>query len=71
MRRNSRAYRLQMIKETVELREYANSSNPMVRHIGSILSQKPVSEEVKAPQRFVGYHYDQSIEGWVNDRWPY
>lgn len=70
MRRNSKTYRLQMIKETAERHERAHSPDPMVRHIEHLISDRPnTDDEHSNSNRFSGHHYDQSIEGWVSDRW--
>ncbi len=70
MKRNSKAYRLQLIKETVENREYRLCSDPMVRRIGNMLTDKPdIDQDMNANHRFAGHHYDESIDGWVSDMW--
>ena len=70
MKRNSKTYRLQLIKEAVEKRERRLCSDPMVRYIQHLLEEKPkVSKEVNQGRRFVGHHYDEHIGGWVSDKW--
>ncbi|GLO59961.1 hypothetical protein MACH09_04690 [Vibrio sp. MACH09] len=71
MKRNSKTYRLQLIKETVEHRERSLSDNPMVRHIEHLLTDSPsVQSEVNMRQQhFVGHHFDEHIDGWVSDKW--
>lgn len=70
MRRNSKAYRLQLIKETAERRERRACSDPMVRYIDHLLTEQPnLDREAGMQQRFAGFHYDQRIEGWVSDKW--
>lgn len=71
MKRNSKTYRLQLIKEAVERNERCMSSDPMVRHIQDIISSTSHETEVDmvSNHRFSGYHYDQQVEGWVADSW--
>ena len=70
MRRNSKAYRFQLIKETAEKQQRSHSADPMVRHIQHLLSDH--SDDVNentVSHRFSGHHYDPSIDGWVSDDW--
>lgn len=70
MKRNSKTYRFQLIKETVERHQRSHSTDPMVRHIGHLLTEQPnLEEELNSGHNFTGYHYDRSIDGWVSDRW--
>lgn len=70
MKRNSKAYRFQLIKETAERHQRSHSADPMVRHIENLMSVQPSSdEEMSANSRFAGHHYDQASEGWVSDNW--
>jgi len=70
MKRNSKGYRLQLIKETVEKRERCMSDDPMARRIGHILAENPQHEnERNMKQEFIGHHFDVHVDGWVSDKW--
>ncbi|PJC85403.1 hypothetical protein CSW98_14515 [Vibrio sp. HA2012] len=70
MKRNSKTYRLQLIKETVEKHERLSCSDPMVRFIQYLLEKKPTKvEETNQKHRFAGHHYDHHAGGWVSDKW--
>ncbi|WED29086.1 hypothetical protein L3V77_24465 [Vibrio sp. DW001] len=70
MKRNSKTYRFQLIKDTAERHQRSNSADPMVRHIGHMLSEQPdLEENLMSHHDFAGHHYDQNIDGWVSDRW--
>lgn len=71
MRRNSKSYRLQLIKETVEHRVRSMSDDPMVRHIDHLMIEKPSNEHDinMKQQHFSGHHFDEQIDGWVSDKW--
>ena len=70
MKRNSKTYRLQLIKETVEKRERRLCNDPMVRHIQHLLEEEPkTNKDMNLKRRFVGHHYDEQAGGWVSDKW--
>ena len=72
MKRNSKTYRLQLIKEAVEKRERRLCNDPMVRYIEHLLEEKPtVNKEMNQKHRFIGHHYDEQAGGWVSDRWSH
>ncbi|WED23581.1 hypothetical protein L3Q72_20300 [Vibrio sp. JC009] len=70
MKRNSKSYRLQLIKESALRHERRCSSDPMVRHIETLIEEHSSSDTETNPQnRFAGHHYDERIDGWVSDKW--
>jgi hypothetical protein len=70
MKRNSKAYRLQLIKEIAQRRERRACSDPMVRYIDHLLTEQPgLERDAVQQQHFAGHHYDDRIDGWVSDRW--
>jgi hypothetical protein len=70
MKRTSKSYRLQLIKETVEKRERRSCGNPMALYIDDMLTAQPdIEQSMNAKQQFVGHHYDEHINGWVSDQW--
>ncbi|MDG3087885.1 hypothetical protein P7F88_18125 [Vibrio hannami] len=69
MKRNSKGYRLQLIKETVERQRRRQSEDPMTQHIDQLLTERPEIKNDLTSHHFSGHHFDQEIGGWVSDRW--
>lgn len=70
MKRVSKSYRLQLIREVVAKREMQSCSDPMANYIYQLLTEKPHHpHEVEQNHKFVGCHFDEHAGGWVNDKW--
>ncbi|PWI34311.1 hypothetical protein DI392_04145 [Vibrio albus] len=74
MRRNSKTYRLQLIKESVKTCERRTCSDPMVRFIQQLMEKKTNKnkdndKDMNLKHRFAGHHYDPHAGGWVSDKW--
>ncbi|MGL6026427.1 MAG: hypothetical protein ACRC0U_04900 [Vibrio sp.] len=69
MKRSSKNYRLNMIKQVAQRQQQVNScSDPMARYIYEMMHQvtKP---KVNQPCKFAGNHFDHQVGGWVSDSW--
>ncbi|EGR4483232.1 hypothetical protein DDN36_05675 [Vibrio cholerae] len=69
MKRNSKSYRLKLIREVVTRKQQVEScSDPMARYIYEMMTQvkDPSANE---PRKFAGNHFDDQVGGWVSDLW--
>ncbi|QIL86395.1 hypothetical protein G7083_11365 [Vibrio sp. HDW18] len=69
MKRSSKNYRLNMIKQVaLRKQQVDNCSDPMARYIYEVMHQvkKP---SAKQAHKFAGNHYDDHVGGWVSDSW--
>ncbi|CAM2968924.1 hypothetical protein QTO01_10095 [Vibrio mytili] len=70
MKRASKSYRLQMIKEVVTRRERNACTDPMAKYIHQIMDEHPNNKsDAEFNHRFAGSHFDEQAGGWVSDNW--
>ncbi len=70
MKRASKSYRLELIKEVVVRREREACTDPMAKYIHRLMDERPTSKlEVEHNHRFAGSHFDEQAGGWVSDTW--
>ncbi|MGR2989670.1 hypothetical protein ABMX80_00620 [Vibrio vulnificus] len=70
MKRASKSYRLQLIREVVIRRELQTSNDPMANYIYQLMTDKTHStHDVEQNHKFIGCHFDEHAGGWVNDKW--
>ncbi len=70
MKRASKSYRLEIIKEVVARREREACTDPMAKYIHQIMDERPASKlEVELNHRFAGNHFDEQAGGWISDTW--
>ncbi|WP_068713422.1 hypothetical protein [Vibrio tritonius] len=69
MKRASKTYRLQMIKE-VATRNQTPHTDPMADYIFNIMANPEARVQHAEPKvQFAGVHFDEKVGGWVSDRW--
>ncbi len=70
MKRVSKNYRLEMIKQAVVRREREACTDPMAKYIHQLMDECPTSKlEVELNHRFAGNHFDEQAGGWISDTW--
>ncbi|CAH0525839.1 hypothetical protein [Vibrio hippocampi] len=70
MKKMSKAYRMQVIKEVAERKQREQMQDPMALYINQLLSQSPSKDKVvEYKQEFSGTYFDEHAGGWVSKTW--
>ncbi|MCL9774870.1 hypothetical protein [Vibrio methylphosphonaticus] len=70
MKKMSKSYRMQIIKEVAERKVREQCNDPMAQYINSLLDQHPERDNiVEFKQEFTGNYFDENAGGWVSKTW--
>ncbi|MGR5285660.1 hypothetical protein ACP3V5_10100 [Vibrio maritimus] len=70
MKKMSKAYRMQIIKEVAERKRRDQFDDPMALYINHLLDERPsIDNVVEYKQEFSGSYFDENIGGWISKTW--
>lgn len=70
MKKMSKAYRMQVIKEVAERKQREQYQDPMAIYINQLLSNNPNHDHsVEYKQEFSGSYFDEHVGGWISKTW--
>ncbi|MFC5077737.1 hypothetical protein VTH8203_02247 [Vibrio thalassae] len=70
MKKMSKAYRMQIIRQVAEKKRRDQFDDPMAVYINHLLDEGPKSDNVvEYKQEFSGNYFDENIGGWISKTW--
>jgi hypothetical protein len=70
MKKMSKAYRMQIIKEVAERKRRDQFDDPMAVYINHLLDDhSSIDNVVEYKKEFSGSYFDENIGGWISKTW--